>query len=168
MKNSLSFFAIISLVAFASPQPAGAQGWGAILDWIHELSGPRMFGPALSYYSAGEGIRFRGTGAYRFSVASDDRIEPEGSVTMFSIQPTVEIPITGGPFEVAIGGALHRFGGDADENFWHVSIPAYAQLRFDLGPRWRLRTGVGGHYWLKFDEDDFAPVRVGYTIVSMK
>ena len=163
MKKLLSCFTLMAPLSFAAPQHVGAQGIGAILDWIHELSGPQLVGPAFSYYSRElgpeEAFHWRVTAAYHSSFDSDNAIDPDGSkITKLSIQPTLEIPITG-PLEIEIGAALHRFGGDAD-GFWHWSFPAYGQVRVPIFGETSLRMGLGGHYWLKFAEEDFAPLVV--------
>lgn len=174
MKKLLSRSMVMAFLCFAGPQLAAAQqnggGFGGFMDWIHRLSGPRMLGGSVSYFSphlpAGSPengarpiLRGRLTAAYRHSVSSDDKIEPDGSpITMFSIRPMVEISLHE-YVEIGIGGALHRFGGDAD-SFWHWSIPAYLQAGVPLTDVVELKAGVGVHYWPKFDAGDFLPLVV--------
>lgn len=151
---------VLALTASLVPEGAHAQRGGGILDFIAKLSGPKMIGPAFSIATSGDEIRFRGTIAYRVSFDSDDEIDPDGAdITMWSLQPTVEVPLRGTPVEVTGGIALHRFGGDADA-FHHVSLPFYLQAHIPLTPVVLLRTGLGLHYFPAFDADDFAPLVV--------
>ncbi|MDT8341984.1 MAG: hypothetical protein RQ751_10770 [Longimicrobiales bacterium] len=162
--------ALVILSILGSPTAVRAQegsGWGAILDFINRLSGPRMVGVAGSYFHpVSEHARFRISAAFLNRVGSDDVVEPDdGAVRMFSIKPAVEIPLRD-PLELSLGASLHRFFGDADEAFWHGSFPAHLQLRLPLsgardGPGLFLRAGAGVEYFLEFDPDDFAPLTVG-------
>ena len=151
----------LALTCALVPRAADAQPrGGGILDFIAKLSGPRMIGPAVSIASAGDAVRFRGTLAYRVSFDSDERIDPDGAdITMWSLQPTAEVPLFDSPLEAVGGIALHRFGGDADA-FNHVSFPLYLQGRFPLSAVFEVRAGAGLHYFLEFDTGDFAPLVV--------
>ena len=126
MRKLLSHSLVIGLLCVAGAQQVEAQmtnpGIGGFLDWIHRLSGPRMFGASVSVFSptwssSGPGerpiLRGRLTGAYRHSFSSDDKIDPDGSpVTMFSIQPMAEFHLVGNDnsIDIAIGAAFNRFG----------------------------------------------------------
>lgn len=140
----------------------------AVIEFINKLSGPTMVGPAASYAHPMGSVRLRFSAGYLFSVASDDVIEPDGSsVTMLSLQPAVEFPV-GGPMSIGTGVSMHRFGGDADEGFWHWSIPLYFQGHFRISgteqePRMFLRVGMGGEYFPEFGADDFAPITTGVS-----
>lgn len=170
MKKILLCSTVMALFSFAAPQHVAAQDFGAILDWIHKLSGPEFAGPAISYTFSPESLfeetwegverpYFRISAALRRSSDSSPAVMPAGNkITMFSIQPTLAIPITG-PLEIEVGIGLHRFGGDVD-GFWAWSFPAYGQVRVPVRGRVSLRMGLGGHYWLKFAEEDFAPLVV--------
>jgi len=148
---SQSMLMLIACLLFA--QPAAAQG-GAI-DWIHRLSGPSMLGPALSYHSEliEDGLRFRITAAYRVPVGSFDKIKLTHSLNMVSLQPGIEIPIRE-PYEINAGLAFHRFGGSGHDPVYHWSIPVYGQIRVPT-KNMTFRFGLGGHYFPRFDEEDF-------------
>ena len=147
------------IIAFAVPAPAQAQSrLGGVLDWIHRLSGPQFVGPALSYAVGSERARFRASGAYRWSFASEDQIDPDGGLTQFSITPSGEIRIWRW-LEGSVGIGIHRYGGDAD-GFWHWSIPVVAQGLFPVSDRTDVRGGLGWHYFPEFESDDFSPLMV--------
>jgi len=151
-------------------------GMGAFLNWIHRLSGPRMFGGSVSYFSpsvfAGgpnEGglLRARITGAYRHSFSSDDKIDPDGSaIAMISFEPMVEIHLArfGGQnqytIDFAAGASLNWLRGDITDSFLHTSFPAYFQFGLLLSNNVFLKLGLGGHWWPQFDASDFAPLVV--------
>jgi hypothetical protein len=63
MKKLVSHSMFLLVACLVNVQPRAAQG--AVVDWIHRLSGPSMLGPAVSYYSdlVEDGLRFRVTGA---------------------------------------------------------------------------------------------------------
>ncbi|UCC24615.1 MAG: hypothetical protein JSU98_12880 [Gemmatimonadales bacterium] len=163
MRSFAIVLALLLLPSTWAPPRAQAQDIGAVIDWIHRLSGPSMLGGAVSvaHPLGSERVRGRLQLAYRVAVASDDRIEPDGaSVTMFTIRPGVEIPLFW-YLELNSGIAFNRFGGDADEGFWKASFPVLAQLRIPLGEgRWMLRAGAGLEYFPKFSEGDFDPIDV--------
>lgn len=164
--------ALAILVTLATPTGVRAQeegGWGAILDFINRLSGPRMVGVAGSYFHpVSDHARIRLSAAFLNRVGSDDVVEPDdAAVRMFSIKPALEIPLVA-PLELSLGASLHRFFGDADEGFWHGSFPVHLQLRLPLsgareGTGLHLRAGAGAEYFLAFDPDDFAPVAVDWS-----
>ena len=156
------------------------------MEWISRLSGPQFVGrPHRSFSAFTPDIGSRGTApggeessrlfrvrviwAGHSAAAPDDILNPAGStITMRTVQPMLEIPIwprypTSWYFEAGIGYAWHKFDGDVTE-FQNESIPAYVQLVRDLGDvleqRVDVRIGVGSHYWMKFDDSDFAPLVV--------
>jgi hypothetical protein len=169
-------FGVLSIFLTAGGVEAQDEdGMGAILDWIHKLSGPQFIGFGLNAYHefAGvplreenpahrePGIRLRLSTIYRTSIREAADVDPDNAnITMLTIQPTVEFPITRIPLEFGVGVALNRFGGDAD-SFWHLSVPVLAQFR----PRqasWRFvpRVGVAVHVFPGFSASDFAPLVV--------
>lgn len=139
---------------------------GAILDWLHKLSGPGFVGLGLTgaYETKGQAqIRLRLTGVFRTSVSESGEVTPpDANITMLTFQPAVEFPLQQIPFDFGVGIALHYFGGDADE-FWHYSVPIYAQFR----PRNQNRVipvvGLGIQVFPKFDATDFAPLTVNVS-----
>jgi hypothetical protein len=137
--------------------PADAQV-SAVLDWIHRLSGPQFVGPNISYAVGNDRVRVRGALAYRWSVASDDAISPDGGITMFSVSPTVEFRVLS-QLDLGIGAAAHRYGGDVD-GFWHWSIPVYAQGVFPASDRIAVRFGAGANWFFEFEGTDFQPLTV--------
>jgi len=153
MKKLVSHSMFLLVACLVNVQPGAAQG--AVVDWIHRLSGPSMLGPAVSYYSnlVEDGLRFRVTGAYRVPVAAYDKIDLSHSLNMASLQPGLEIPIRE-LFEINAGLAFHRFGGTGHDPVLHWSVPVYAQLRIPANNMF-FRFGLGGHYFPSFDEDDF-------------
>ena len=185
MRKLLSCSIVMALLFVAGPQHVAAQnggGFGAVMDWIQRLSGPEFRGGALSIFTPDIGsrgtprdgeessriFRLRLNGAYHHSADSDDVIDPDGSaITMLTIQPMLEIPIwpvrpQSWYFELGIGYAWHRFAGEVDP-FWNESIPLKVQFvreLWNLENRLDVRIGVGGHYWMKFDDSDFAPLVV--------
>lgn len=162
LRQVLTCSCTLIVMAVALPSAVHAQRPGGLLDWIHKLSGPQFIGPALSYATGGEAARFRISGAYRWSFASDDVMDPDGSITMFSLQPTGEFKLFqawSAPIEAGLGLGLHRFGGDVD-GFWHFSIPIYAQALVPLSDRLDLRVGLQTHYFFEFGDDDFSPIAV--------
>ena len=151
---------LVAVACLGTVRPILAQddGGGGFLDWIHRLSGPSMLGPAASYYWGFGGVRIRVAADLRFPVGfKDHTIEPDHSLNMFSLQPSLEIPVAGGPFEVAAGIGLHRLGGKGHDAVYHLSIPFYGQFRFPLDARevWFLRIGLGAHYFPSFSNKDF-------------
>ena len=156
-------------LGWAMPQPVQAQdrdGWGAFLDWLNKLSGPRMVGPAVSgFVSASEDVDVRLTLARRWATDADETISapPSSSVTdptltMWAIRPAVEYRLhdylsVGGGFEI------QRFGGDV-EAFTHWSVPVYAHARMPLLDGVRLAVSLGGQYFPAFDLADFLPMTV--------
>ncbi len=139
--------------------PADAQV-SAVLDWIHRLSGPQFVGPNLSYAVAlGDGgVRLRGAAAYRWSVASDDAISPDGGITMFSLSPTLEVRVLD-QLDLGVGAAAHHYGGDV-AGFWHWSIPFYAQGVFPASADVDIRFGAGANWFFEFEGTDFQPLTV--------
>jgi hypothetical protein len=172
MKGRTWILTLALVAGVALPSAAEAQdreGIGAIIDWINKLSGPTMVGPGISWYTMlGDDVRLRVSGSYLTSVASDDVIDPDDAgVNAFSIKPAVEFPI-GRRFSVGGGFSLHNFGGDADERFWHWSVPVYGQVRLKLAgtearPTWLMRFGLGAEYFSEFGPDDFAPITTGVS-----
>ncbi len=115
-----------------------------------------MLGPAASYYWGWEKIRLRINLSGRLPVGFEDStIDDDPGLNMLSLQPTLEFPISG-PFEVGVGLAGHRLGGDHDA-VYHLSIPVFGQLRLPVGTsgNWFFRIGLGGHYFPSFDAEDF-------------
>lgn len=152
-----------TVVGCTLAQPVQAQdrgGFGAFLDWINKLSGPRMVGPALSgFVSLDDKRDLRVSVARRWAVDADDSISPTGSsLSMWSIQPTFEADLVD-PLAVGVGLAIHWFGGDAD-SFTHWSVPLYAQLRSPDRGGVRAVASVGGQYFPSFDPADFLPLDV--------
>jgi hypothetical protein len=163
MKRLIRSIVLVGLMVVGGTERLRAQDLGAILDWLHKLSGPRFVGAGLtgSVAPAGEsGIRLRLTGVYRTSISESGEVTPaDANITMISVQPAVEFPVSEIDVDFGVGFALHRFGGDAD-GFWHYSVPVYMQYR----PRkdWRVvpLLGIGVHVFPKFDQADFAPLNV--------
>ncbi len=161
MRKSISRSVLVSAACLLAVQPLSAQrqGPGGIIDWIHRLSGPSMLGFSGSYFWEFEedGPRFRFEGALRFPVAREDRIGDDHKLNMFSFQPSVEIPIRGGPFEVKTGVNINRFGGKGHDPVWHLTVPLYGQLRFavDNEQNLFLRLAAGVHYFPAFGYNDF-------------
>jgi hypothetical protein len=162
MKRLIRSIVFVGLVVVGGAERLPAQDLGAIIDWLHKLSGPRFVGAGLtgSYSSAGDsGIRVRLSGVYRTSVSESGEVTPaDANITMISVQPAVEFPVNKIDVDFGVGLALHRFGGDADA-FWHYSVPIYVQYR----PRNRRVTpvlGIGVHVFPRFDPADFAPLTV--------
>jgi hypothetical protein len=160
MKRVLAWVGVALLLTLSAPSAAVAQSrMGGLLDWIHKLSGPQFIGPTLSYAVGGEAARFRLSGSYRWSVWSEDAIDPaDGSITMFSVEPAGEFTLYRW-LEARAGVALHRYMGDSD-GFWHWSLPVYLQGLVPVSDRLDLRLGAGGHYFFEFGPDDFLPLIV--------
>lgn len=161
--NKLTRYALLMVItSLAAVQPVRADdgGWGAFLDWINRLSGPRMVGPALSgWIGLGERFAVRGSVAARWSSTTDDAVIPSGNrINMISLQPTLEYRITDW---AGLGGglALHRFGGDVD-GFWHSSFPLYGYVRGPMGRRLQGVLSVGTQIFPEFGTTDFAPLTV--------
>lgn len=157
MKKLAVIWILVVTAWFAVPQPTAGQedGRGGFLDWIHRLSGPSMLGPGGSWYREWETVRFRLAGAYLFPLCSD-KIDPDHSLNMLALRPSVEFPIRG-PVEISTGLDLLRLGGDGHDAVYHLSIPLHAQVRVPVGSgdRWLLRMGLGARYFPSFDEEDF-------------
>lgn len=164
MKKLVGGVVLAALLGLAGAQPLSAQdgdgGWGAFLDWINKLSGPRMVGPAASaWFRVGDRAHVRASIARRWSGDSSSAISPAGSgINMWSFQGTFEYEFAD-PLAVGGGIALHRFGGDADA-FWHTSFPLYLAARFPRGSRVQVVPQIGTHYFPKFDTSDFSPLTV--------
>ena len=174
-KSAGLLFAVLAVFPTAGRVAAQEDGMGAILDWIHKLSGPPFIGFGLTGFHElrgvqlqGEdtthrepGIRFRLTTVYRMSISETGEVMPEtANITMLTIQPTVEFPITRLPLEFGVGVALNRFGGDADA-FWHLSVPVLAQYRpRHASSRFVPRVGVAVHVFPGFSTSDFEPLVV--------
>lgn len=170
MKRLLGSTLLVSIMLLAGVGWLSAQeeedeggGLGAFLDWLHKLSGPRFVGAGVTGFytvSNATGIRLRLDGVYRTSISEAGEVEPQdANITMITVQPTVEFPLRGIPFDVGVGIAFHRFGGDAD-GFWHYSVPILAQFRPRGGGPVIPRIGIGVHIFPKFDPEDFAPLNV--------
>lgn len=168
MQRLISSIVLVGLVGLSGAGRAAAQveeegGWGAFLDWLHKLSGPRFVGVGLTaYYQVpGEtGIRLRLSGVYRTSVSESGEVTPDdANITMITVQPAVEFPVQKIPVDFGVGVALHRFAGDAD-GFWHYSVPVYAQFRPRGDRRVTPVLGIGVHIFPEFDPADFAPLVV--------
>jgi hypothetical protein len=169
MKRRIGSTLLVSIMLLAGVGRLSAQaeddggGLGAILDWLHKLSGPRFVGAGVTGFftvSDATGIRLRLDGVYRTSISEAGEVEPENAnITMITVQPTVEFPIPNIPFDLGVGVGLHRFGGDVD-GFWHYSIPILAQFRPRGGGRVVPRIGVAVHVFPTFDATDFAPLIV--------
>lgn len=166
MQRLIGSALLVGIMVLARAEGLSAQdggGLGAILDWIHKLSGPRFVGAGLTgfYTVPGEAqVHLRLTGVYRTSISESGEVEPsDANITMITVQPTVEFPVQKIPLDFGVGVALHRFGGDAD-GFWHYSIPILAQFRPRGGGRVIPRIGVAVHVFPKFDPADFAPLIV--------
>ncbi len=150
--------AILALASIPlASSPADAQ-ISAVIDWINRLSGPQFVGPNLSYAAGNDRVRARGALAYRWSVASDDAIAPGGTITMFSVSPTVEFRVLE-QLDLGLGVAAHHYGGDVD-GFWHWSVPFYAQGVFPASDRVDIRFGGGANWFFKFKDSDFLPLTV--------
>jgi len=139
------------------------SGFGAFLDWLHKLSGPRFVGAGLSGFHTlpgNAGVRLRLSGVYRTSIGESGEVTPaEANITLISLQPAVEFPVQGIPIDFGVGVALHRFGGDA-EGFWHYSVPVYVQFRPRNARRVAPLLGIGVHVFPRFEPSDFAPLVV--------
>lgn len=163
MKRLIRSILLVGLVVVGGAERLPAQDLGAILDWLHKLSGPRFVGAGLtgSVAPAGDsGIRLRLTGVYRTSISESGEVTPDdANITMLSLQPAVEFPVLGIPIDFGVGVALHRFGGDA-EGFWHYSVPVYVQFRPRNTRRVAPLLGVGVHVFPRFEPSDFAPLVV--------
>jgi hypothetical protein len=165
MRKLVLTFALLMFSVPCTPTPAEAQ-MGAIIDWIHRLSGPPMVGPAVSgAVPLNDRIRGSMQVAYRFSRDTDGAIEPEGSsVTMLTIRPGVEISLWS-VVELNTGVSLNQFGGDINEKFWQASFPLLLQFRVPgSSGRWALRAGFGWEYFPEFGADDFAPLDVNVSM----
>lgn len=157
MKKLVSTLSLVLTVCLFTARPLAAQG-GGVIDWIHRLSGPSMLGPTGSFFWEREQFRIRVNVSGRLPVGfQDSTIDDDHNLNMLSLQPAVEIPICGGPFEVGLGIAGHRLGGDGHDPVYHLSFPLFGQLRVPVGTsgRWFFRFGAGTHYFLSFDEEDF-------------
>ena len=168
MKNAWRCIPVLTLLFLATPRPAEAQ-IGAILDWIHRLSGPPFVGGAVTLStrsandpggSAERDWRVRGTFAYRTSYDTDATVTPAGSsLTMYTFQGAFEHRIANSPFEFGVGFGTHRFGGDAD-SFPQYSINPYVQAVWYFSSRVGLRAGGGAHMFGEFGTSDFSPLTV--------
>lgn len=162
MRKSVSRSVLVFAACLVAAQPLTAQdkrGPGGIIDWIHRLSGPSMLGPAASYaWELGEKrARFRFEAAYRIPVARKEKIGDDHKLNMFSLQPSLEVPVFG-PAELKSGINIHRFGGKGHAPVWHLSVPLYAQLRIALDKPDNslfLRIAAGVHYFPAFPYDAF-------------
>jgi hypothetical protein len=146
----------LALLSFGG-NPADAQ-ISAVIDWVNRLSGPQFVGPNVSYAVGNDRVRGRLALAYRWSVASDDAISPDGSITMFSVSPTVEVRVLD-QLDLGLGFAHHRYGGDVD-GFGHWSLPFYAQGVFPASSTVDIRFGAGANWFFEFESDDFQPLTV--------
>jgi hypothetical protein len=154
--TSALFLTLLFLTQASSVQ-AQEDGPGGILDWIHKLSGPSMIGPAGSWhYTFESGTRIRGGAAYRFPLASGETMTEGYSLHQFSLQPEIEIPLSG-PLGISAGLGLHWFFGDPEETVFNWSIPVLAQVRFPIDEEdlWFFRFGMGPMYFGSFDPEDF-------------
>jgi hypothetical protein len=166
MKKLFFSAALMTIIGLAGAQSVEAQGGGlgAILDYIHRLSGPRMVGPAATgWVSLGEVPRLRLSVARRWSWHYEGAVLPEGrSVRMWSFQPALEARIKG-PLFAGGGVAVHSFDGDFAERFTHVSYPVYAQLRFPARAGVQAVVSGGYHIFPAFPEDAFGDLETGVS-----
>ena len=182
MKKLLSCSMVMAFLCFAGPQEAAAQGWGGFWNYMNKLSGPRVTGPGVHFYTGdietphGSGLvetqqaaaagprtlpfRIRFSGGIQKSISSDDVIDPDGStIYLASFRPAIEFVLPKN-FELGVGYSLHWFFGDVD-TFWNSSIPVYAQWRKELGTsRLYLTPGFRLEFWSQWDASDFLPLVV--------
>ena len=167
MNKILRGATLAAVLSVTTVQTGQAQGIGPLLDWIHKLSGPQLWGGGLSVYtpvtpSKENSVRFRISGIYRTSYDETEEIDPDdASVQMITLRPVFEIPLGSLPFDLGAGFALHRFQGDDFQSFWHWSVPLQAQFR--TGGLAHFRLGVSVDIYPRFDANDFAPLVVNVS-----
>jgi len=165
MKRQITVTILLALTTLSAPSEVHGQ-WGAVLDWINGLSGPRLVrvGPELAVAHLDED-RNRVNLAALFAVAVDDRGNPDtdaADISAFGIQATLESTLIGeaGAPELRsrLGFELHRFAGEFD-SFWAPSFPLLVSLYVPLDG-WALKVGTGFNVF-SFPDDAFSPYDVG-------
>ncbi len=133
-------------------------------EWLHRLSGPQFLGVGGALQQTlgcTPIVRVELSFARRWSFASDDRIDPDGSnINMRSLQVVLALLPRHIPVNVGAGLALHQFSGGFD-TFWHPSLPVQADLRLPWTTR-HLMPRIGGavHFFPPFNGHNFLPLNV--------
>jgi hypothetical protein len=164
MQRRAILSALVVLLALDAPEEAQGQ-WGAVLDWINGLSGPRVgrIGPEWALAPIDERNRVNLSALYGFHVGDRGNPDSEAAdISTFSFQSTLESTLIGegGAAELMsrIGFEVHRFSGEFD-SFWAPSFPVLVALRMPID-RWAIELGTGFNIF-KFPEDAFSPFDVG-------
>lgn len=187
MKPIIGGFWAAVLLCGSLPLPATAQ-LGAIIDRIQKMSGPEMtyYGAFLRFGSPpaarldrresvgmtrnrqdrASGLVWRIAGFYGTDGRDDERgdgLEVTAWRAQVSVEYQIAFPVARGiNLGLEPGVSAHRFGGDIDEDFWHVTYPVTLNLYPFAGCRgWLLRglsAGAGVHFVPPFDEGEFAPI----------
>lgn len=135
----------------------GGGGMGAIIEWIHKLSGPPFLGGGVApFWESGDrGHRIRLTLTYRGSrdESSAGLSNDDAHFNMFSVQVTPEFQL-GNWGSVGAGVTANIFGGDTD-TFLQLSFPLQFQLRPENDDDFIPRAGVGLKLFPPFADDEF-------------
>jgi hypothetical protein len=140
-------------------------GVGGFIDWLIKLSGPGFvstgYSVAIPVSCGNRIVRVEPSISGGVSVASDKKIEPDATITLVTGQVAVILLPRSIPFNLGVGMALHRFGGDVDA-FYHPSfIPLQVDYRPPIGTSHFLpRIGAAVHLFSAFSQSDFAPLSV--------
>ena len=169
MKKSICHLFVATFLCLSGVERAEAQ-LGAILDWIHKLSGPGIMQAGLTY-SAPVGTsptdrvvaRMRFSGMLGSAIDKSEEVAPPGGdIFLATGQVILELDIAGGVVSPGVGVMAHVFFGDVDTFVKPAIIPARLLIRpFRKKSVLRgLTIGPSAYYYPKWGADDFQPLTV--------
>ncbi len=171
MKKSICHLFVATFLCFSGVGRAEAQ-MGAILDWIHKLSGPGIVQVGATYsapvWTSRAADRVNPVAArMRFSLMGGSAIDkseevaaPGGDIFLVSGQVMIELDLWGGVVSPGLGVTGHVFFGDID-TFFKPSFPFRVTLRpLKNTPLKGLLIAPSLHYFFEWDDDDFQPLTV--------
>lgn len=169
MKKSICHLFVATLLCLTGVGKAEAQ-FGAIMDWIHKLSGPGILQGGLTYSvgltSPAERVS-PVVARLRFSLMGGSAIDkseevapPGGDILLVTGQVMIEFDLAGGVVSPGLGLSGHVFFGDVD-TFFKPSFPFRVTLRpLKNTPLKGLLVAPSLHYFPEWDADDFQPLTV--------
>jgi hypothetical protein len=167
MKKSICHLFLATLLCLTGAGRAEAQ-LGAILDWIHKLSGPGVVQAGLTYAAPLTPLDAEAVPRLRFSLMGGSAIDkseevapPGGSILLVTGQVMIEVDLAGGVVSPGLGVSGHVFFGDVD-TFFKPSFPlrvTFRPLKNTLVLK-GLLVAPSLHYFPEWGADDFQPLTV--------
>ncbi len=167
MKKSICHLFIATFLCLTGVGKAEAQ-LGAIMDWIHKLSGPGILQGGLTYSVPLTSLDEAAVARLRFSLMGGSAIDkseevaaPGGDIFLVTGQVMIEFDLARRVVSPGLGVSGHVFFGDVD-TFVKASIP----LRLLVRPLRNTRVLKGLmvapslHYFFEWGANDFQPLTV--------